>query len=138
VVGGPVQVSAEFTWTAVASPQSGDPHFQGFYVTASWCLTGENRPYDRRLGAFGAIQPAQPFSFKHGGLGAWELAARYSRIDLTSGAIDGGEFERWSGALSWRPTVQWRVEFNYGYGRLERGGIVGPSDFYQLRLQFQL
>jgi len=32
----------------------------------------------------------------------------------------------------------WRFEFNYGYGRLERGGIVGRTDFYQLRLQFQL
>jgi len=138
VVEGPVEISAESTWTAIASPQTGDPHFQGFYVMASWCLTGESRPYDRQLGAFGAIVPAQPFSFKHGGRGAWELAARYSRIDLTSGTLDGGEFERWSGGLSWRPTSMWRFEFNYGYGRLERGGIVGRTDFYQLRLQFQL
>ncbi len=138
MVEGPVEVSAESTWTAVASPQTGDPHFQGFYVMASWCLTGESRPYDRQLGAFGAIRPAQPFSFRHGGRGAWELAARYSRIDLTSGTLDGGEFERWSGGLFWRPTEQWRFEFNYGYGRLERGGIVGRTDFYQLRLQFQL
>jgi phosphate-selective porin len=71
-------------------------------------------------------------------MGAWEIAARYSKIDLTAGTLHGGEFERWSGALSWRPTVNWRVEFNYGNGRLEKAGLVGRTNFYQLRLQFQL
>jgi hypothetical protein len=28
-----------------------------------------------------------PFSFNYGGSGAWEFAARYSTIDLTSGAV---------------------------------------------------
>jgi phosphate-selective porin OprO and OprP len=134
----PVAVSAEYTWTSVGSPETGDPHFQGFYLMASWCMTGESRPYDRQLGSFGAIRPAQPFSFKHGGRGAWELAARYSRIDLTSGGVKGGEFDRWSGGLSWSPTSQWRFEFNYGYGRLKRANLDGRTHFYQLRLQFQL
>ena len=135
---GPVTISSEYASNWIASPQTGDPRFDGWYVTASWLLTGESRPYDRVTGFFGAISPTTPFSFKRGGIGAWEIAARYSHIDLTSGTLDGGEFERWSGALSWRPTVQWRVEFNYGYGRLEKAGLVGVTNFYQLRLQFQL
>ena len=137
-VQGPVMISSEYTGTWVSSPQTGDPRFDGFYVTASWCMTGESRPYDRETGSFGGIRPETPFSFQHGGIGAWELAIRYSRVDLTSGTLDGGEFERWSGALSWRPTVQWRVEFDYGNGRLEKAGLVGRTNFYQLRLQFQL
>ena len=135
---GPVLISSEYTSTWVSSAQTGDPRFDGFYVAASWCLTGESRPYDRVTGSFGAISPSTPFSFRRGGIGAWEIAARYSKIDLTSGTLDGGEFERWSGALSWRPTVRWRVEFNYGNGRLEKAGLVGTTNFYQLRLQFQL
>ena len=137
-VEGPFTVSAEYTGTHVSSPQTGNPDFSGFYVVASWSLTGETRPYDRTSGTFGRILPSSPFSFRHGGPGAWVLAARYSSIDLTSGSIDGGQFDRLSGALSWYPNQHWRFEFNYGYGRLERGGIVGHTDFYQLRLQFQL
>lgn len=70
------------------------------------------------------------------GPGARELAARYSSIDLTSGTVEGGQFDRWCGALSWYPTRLWRFEFNYGV--LGHAGIVGRTNFYQLRLQFQL
>ena len=66
------------------------------------------------------------------------LAARYSSIDLTSGTIDGGQFERLGRASPGIQTNTSIIKFNYGYGRLERGGIVGHTDFYQLRLQFQL
>jgi phosphate-selective porin OprO/OprP len=137
-VDGPLTITAEYTGTRVSSPQTGNPNFLGFYVVASWALTGEVRPYDRATGTFGMIRPSAPVSLKHGGTGAWEVAARYSRIDLTSGTIAGGVFDRWSGALSWFPTRQFRFEFNYGYGRLRRSGLDGRADFYQLRLQFQL
>ena len=137
-VRGPVTLSGELTSTSVSSPQTDNPHFLGGYVMASWCLTGESRPYDRAVGTFGAIQPANPFSFGHGGRGAWEVAARYSSMDLTSGTVQGGRFDRLSGALSWYPTKQWRLEFNCGYGTLDRYGLRGHTSFYQLRLQFQL
>jgi phosphate-selective porin OprO and OprP len=131
-------LSAEYMATYVSSPQTGNPDFSGFYVMATYALTGETRPYDHETGAFGMIRPSAPFSFKHGGCGAWEVGARYSKIDLTSGTVNGGVFDRWSGALSWYPTAQFRFEFNYGYGRLDRAGLVGHTNFYQLRLQFQL
>ena len=138
VAEGPVTVSGEYTYTSVDSQQVGDPRFTGYYAMASWALTGEMRPYNHTLGAFGRISPAAPFSFRHCGLGAWEVAARYSSVDLTGGTVQGGKLDRLSGALSWYPTSQARFEFNYGYGRLNRDGIQGRSDFYQLRLQFQL
>ena len=64
--------------------------------------------------------------------------ARWSSIDLTNAAVQGGKFDRLSGALSWYPTSQVRLEFNYGYGRLDRDGVRGRTNFYQLRLQLQL
>jgi len=131
-------LSAEYAATYVSSAQTGNPRFDGFYVMATYALTGETRPYDHATGTFGMIRPTAPFSFKHGGCGAWEIGARYSKIDLTDGTVDGGVFDRWSGALSWYPTRQWRLEFNYGYGRLDKAGLVGHANFYQLRLQFQL
>ena len=137
-VDGPVTVSGEYAFTSVNSGPAPDLRFSGYYGMVSWALTGETRPYDHAQGIFGMITPAAPFSFKHGGLGAWEVAARYSSVDLTDGAVQGGKFDRLSGALSWYPTSQVRFEFNYGYGRLNRDGIQGRSNFYQLRLQFQL
>ncbi len=137
-VEGPVTLAAEYTESRSNAPQVGDPRFSGYYVQASWALTGETRPYDHGCGCFGELQPSTPFTFKHGGTGAFELGARYSYIDLTSRAVDGGKFDRWSGALSWFPTGQWRLEFNYGYGRLQRSGLEGRTHFYQLRLQWEI
>jgi phosphate-selective porin OprO/OprP len=137
-VEGPVTLSAEYTRTAANAPQSGDPHFEGYYVQASWAITGETRPYDRSCGCFGELQPFRSLSFRHGGAGAFEVGARYSNIDLASGAVDGGKFGRWSGAFSWFPTDEFRFEFNYGYGTLDRSGIQGRTHFYQLRLQWEI
>jgi phosphate-selective porin OprO and OprP len=137
-VRGPVTVTSEYTLADVSAPESGNPLFSGWYVTASWVLTGETRPYEHANGYFGQLEPAVPFSFDRGGAGAWELAARYSWIDLTSQAVGGGKFDRWSGALSWYPTKIWRFEFDYGYGRLQRFGTTGLTRFYQLRLQFEI
>ena len=137
-VEGPVTLAAEYTHSAGDAPQSGDPHFEGYYVQASWAITGETRPYDHSCGCFGQLQPFRSLSFRHGGAGAFEVGARYSKIDLTSGAIDGGKFDRWSGAFSWFPTSEFRFEFNYGYGTLQRSGIQGRTHFYQLRLQWEI
>jgi len=138
VVEGPFSVSGEYVTTNVSSQQTGNPRFDGYYVMATWSLTGETRPYRRASGTFGKVTPAAPFSFARGGLGAWEVGARYSSVDLTSGTVQGGKFDRVSGALSWFPTSQWRLDFNYGYGRLDRKGLESRTSFYQLRLQFEL
>ena len=137
-VEGPVTLAAEYTHSAGNAPQAGDPHFDGYYVQGSWAITGETRPYDHSCGCFGELQPFRSLSFRHGGAGAFEVGARYSNIDLTSGAVDGGKFGRWSGAFSWFPTDEFRFEFNYGYGTLQRSGIQGRTHFYQLRLQWEI
>ncbi len=137
-VEGPVTLAAEYSGIKTTAPRVGNPNFWAYYVQASWAITGETRPYGHLCGCFGELQPSVPFSFKHGGTGAFEIGARYSNIDLTSGAVDGGKFERLGGAFSWFPTGQWRFEFNYGYGRLQRSGLTGRTHFYQLRLQWEI
>jgi phosphate-selective porin OprO and OprP len=137
-VHGPVTLTAEYAHSALKAPQVANPHFEGYYVQASWAITGETRPYDRSCGCFGELQPFRSLSFRHGGAGAFEVGGRYSNIDLTSGAVDGGKFGRWSGAFSWFPTDEFRFEFNYGYGSLQRFGIQGRTHFYQLRLQWEI
>ncbi len=137
-VEGPVTVAAEYTGSRSDAPQAGDPRFAAWYVQASWTITGETRPYERACGCFGQLTPSRSLSFRHGGAGAFELGARYSWIDLTSRAVEGGRFDRWSGAFSWFPTSEFRFEFNYGYGTLQQSGIRGKTHFYQLRLQWEI
>ncbi|WP_400769803.1 OprO/OprP family phosphate-selective porin [Methylosinus sporium] len=70
--------------------------FSGYYVQGSWFLTGESRAavygsYDKNFftpGTFGPIQIKDPVN--KGGWGAWELAARYSELNLNNGGLIPG------------------------------------------------
>ncbi len=35
------------------------------------------------------------------GIGAWELAGRWSSVDLTDGTVDGGEMDILSAGINW-------------------------------------
>ena len=56
---------------------AGDATFDGGYASLSWILTGERRPWSMDDGEFGQVMP------KNKKTGAWELAARYSYLNLT-------------------------------------------------------
>ncbi|HEX9700914.1 MAG TPA: porin [Acidobacteriota bacterium] len=86
VIHGPFSVQAEWRWSPIDAPGSGDPTFWGAYAFASWFLTGESRVYDE--GAFDRLHPARNFLDGDGGLGAWEVALRYSVLDLTAEQAD--------------------------------------------------
>ena len=53
----------------------GDQKFYGYYVAASWVLTGEKKDYDFATGTFGRVRPKSS-------KGAWELGARHSYVKL--------------------------------------------------------
>jgi len=64
------------------------PRFSGWYVEASYFLTGETRQYspsalnNEVAGWQGPSAVASPFSLDGDSWGAWEVAARYSDTDL--------------------------------------------------------
>src|SRR6266404_1409843 len=70
----------------VPSPRLG---FNGGYVDAGWVITGEPIPYDITRAAWSRPKVDHPFSLEDGGIGALELAARYSTVDLNSNVIPG-------------------------------------------------
>src|SRR5262249_44820020 len=72
-----------------AGEPGGDPHFLGFYAQGSWVLTGEQRRFDQARGAFLFPKPLRPVG--KGGWGAWEVAVRYSYMDLDYNAGAPGE-----------------------------------------------
>lgn len=61
---------------------SDDPEFKGWYVQGAWTLTGEQHAWNNAAGGFKGVKPANNFDPANGHWGAWELAARYSVLDL--------------------------------------------------------
>ena len=110
LVHGPLSFQAEAM--AASVDQVGQRSlFHGNYSQVGYFLTGEHRPYDRKAAVVDRIIPNQ--SFGKGGIGAWEVAARFSHIDLTDDAIIGGRMDNLTFGVNWfiNPYVKW--EFNY-------------------------
>lgn len=106
--------------------QVGDPVPSGHHVCGSCILTGEMRKYIRRNGTFGPVPVAR--SAYQGGMGAWEVSARYSSIDMDDGLINGGEMGIVSVGLNWFLTQTFAVNLNYRHIELDRFGVRGGSD----------
>ncbi len=112
-VSGPLSLQGEYVRTDVNRSGASDPTFDGYYGQVSYFLTGESLNYLGKYGKFGRITPKNRFSLKGGGAGAWEIAMRYSNLDLNDGNITGGEMKNWTFALNWYPTPYFRLMANY-------------------------
>jgi phosphate-selective porin OprO and OprP len=120
---------AEHVQAWVDAPESGDPHFSGYYLTASWVVTGESRPYLRTVGYAGGIVPTRRY-------GAVELVGRYSYVDLTDGSIDGGMLTGWYFGVNWWASAQWKVGVSYGNTDLEQNNLRGNTQMVLFRTQW--
>lgn len=137
LVYGPFSLQGEYFYTWTDSDEADDPEFDGYYVFGSYFITGEHRRYSTSNGAFSRVKPKNNFHPTEPGWGAWEVAARYSNIDLNDEEIEGGEADNFTFGLNWylNPNVRWM--FNYVYSDLEdRDGVDDDSlDIFQTRLQ---
>ena len=134
-VAGGWSVQGELLEMDVRSATAGNPNFSGWYLAASYFLTGDHRAYNRGGGFFYKVTPDRPLGE---GPGAWDLVIRHSRIDLDDGAVSGGKFERWTVGANWFANREWRLEINLGRGTLDRFDTRGHSDFLQFRLQWMI
>jgi len=137
LVYGPWSVQGEYF---SASPNgSGDPTFTGWYAQLSYWLTGECRSY--ATGAFGRTSPCCNFLDNDccckGGI---ELAGRYSSVDLTDGAIAGGELTDWVIGVNWHLNPNARIMLNYMSANVDNGGPfqIRDQDITGLGLRFQV
>jgi phosphate-selective porin OprO/OprP len=64
----------------------------GYYVSGAWMLTGESRDYAN--GTVGNTKPAHDY-------GAFEIAARYSELDLNARPVLGGKAHNWTIGANW-------------------------------------
>jgi phosphate-selective porin OprO/OprP len=84
------------------------------YFEAGWRLTGEHRNYDRRQGFFTDLEPFENFWLVRGchGLGAWEIAARWSFVDFSEAPNDSS-YDSLNLALNWYWNPRTRVQMNW-------------------------
>jgi phosphate-selective porin OprO/OprP len=129
---GPLWIMTEFMRNDVDAPALGNPTFSGYHIVGTWALTGEMRPYNRTGGVFGPLPVARDAD--HGGPGAWELALRWSDLDLTDGTIDGGEMQVATAAATWWINTSMNVSLNYQSIWNEIGGSEGRADVFVIRL----
>lgn len=112
-VQGPFSIQSE-AMLAIVNPQDNKAqmHYKGGYLFASYFLTGESRPYDKKAGALDRVKPLE--DFKSGcGWGAWELTARLSYIDLNDGDILGGRMTDFTAGTNWYLNPYTKFQLNY-------------------------
>lgn len=123
---GPIYLQSEYGQASVNRTVGSNVKFDGGYVSASWVITGENRDY--KGGAFARPKPKQDFSLSKGGWGAWEVAARYSTLDLNDSTIVGGKQDNYSVGVNWYPNNYIRVLTDYTRFDAKRGAVVNKGD----------
>ncbi len=139
VVWGPVSVQgewvSEFLHRNRKAPDDSN-EFEGWYGQASWFVTGESRAYKKSAGAFDRVRPKANFLDGKGGTGAFELAVRYSRLDLIDGAVDGRRMGDLTAGVNWYLNPMTRIMLNYIHSEVEnRGNDVGDADIFSMRFQ---
>lgn len=128
-VWGPLSVQAEHISTNVER-ESGfsDYDLTGSYIFTSYFLTGESRPYMVKDGEFGRVKP-------NAKIGAWEVALRYSTLDLNDGALQGGKEDNLTLGLNWYLNPHVRIMANYINVKSEKGAVNDDLNIYAMRTQ---
>ena len=134
-------LQGEHFWYDITRPAPGtlrDPSFSGYYLQASWILTGESRRYNPVTGSFQSPRARAPFT-SAGGFGAFELAARYSRMDLNfeegpdgtaamPDAVRGGDQQVWTFGVNWYPNPNIKLMLDYLLIDVNRVNPAGPGN----------
>ncbi|TWU09044.1 Porin P precursor [Symmachiella macrocystis] len=108
---GSLSLQSEATFAVV--DQIGGPTlaFSGAYASVGYVLTGESFGYNRRHGILRSIVPEQNFDI-NGGLGALELTAGWSYIDLDDKNIQGGDMWNFILGVNWYVSESGRFTLN--------------------------
>lgn len=123
---GPWHAQSEAVFANVRQISAGDATFSGGYVQVGSILTGEHRPYNRKAGVFGRVNPDCRFGTT-GGCGALELTSRWSYLDLDDATIQGGQLEDFIAGLNWYLNPRTKFQFNYVRAQLD-SPVNGSSD----------
>ena len=149
-------VAGEYYWidvnrTGNTGAAAFNPDFSGWYVQGSWTLTGERHPWSGASGGFSGIRPAHVFDPSKGAWGAWEVAGRYSVLDLNDvaglsgatppGGVRGGVQKITTVGLNWYPnnTIRFLVDYQWvDVNKLSATGVQVGETSHQLSVRSQV
>lgn len=128
---GPFSMLSEYIHSHVNRDIAGDLDFDGWYVQASWILTGERPLYQNSTRSFVGLRPDRKW-------GALELAVRRSEIDLNNEDVTGGKEENWTIGLNYYLARSVRIMANYIWAdaRPNRNGVRESAEIFAMRFQF--
>lgn len=128
---GSFYAQSEAFYANVDRPGTSAVTFSGAYAHCGYFLTGEQRVYNKSNGVFGRVTPLRsignPCGDHGGGPGAWEVAARWSYLDLNDASIQGGRLNNVTAGLNWYLNPRTKFQFNYIRAMLD-SPVNGTSD----------
>ncbi len=135
---GPFSLQGEYVKADVDRRTAADQQFDGYYVEASYFLTGESRNYQAKTGKFDRVTPKWAINPAEGNWGAWQLAARYSQLDLNDTVIRGGQVDDITLGLRWIPQSNVYITANYIISNTDSFATTANDDpkIWLLRTQF--
>ncbi len=142
LVYGSFSLQTEYIHAFIDRTGAADVDLDGAYVYMSYFLTGENRVYNRHCGAFNRIKPFENF-FRvrtedcdvQTGKGAWELAYRFSYLDLDDVGVAGGNAGNHTFGVNWYLNPYTRMMLNYINSTARVAGVEGDMDILEVRAQ---
>lgn len=140
---GPLSLQGELFYVRVDDVGA---DFYGAYAYVSYFLTGENRSYKRSSASYGRVTPFTNFWMVRTcdgpcmGWGAWEVAARWSYLDLSDPAATGpfaGKQNDATLGLNWYLNPHMRMMFNYihSWTDYSNGDPSAENDILSIRWQ---
>lgn len=140
---------------------SPDTMFHGGYTYVAYMLTGEHVPWTRKTGTIGRVKPFENFFWvdkgdgtRGRGWGAWQVAFRYSYLDMNDADIFGGVANSYTTSLVWYWNENASVQLNWIHGAIRDADVVNgrgqnetgrpaavtaaSSDYDMLHLRFRI
>lgn len=126
--------SDAFSGGNLAVTPTEDPGFFGAFAEVGWFITGETRGYKRGDGTWARTKVLNPIS--KGGMGAFQIAARYEYLDLNDDALWNGVTNNFTTGASSLAALNTRL----GRGGTQSSYILGfnwhLSDYLRLMLNY--
>ena len=135
LISGAFSLQGEYTIVS-AKTNTTTENFDTFYAQATYFITGEKRVYKNSLVGFSRVKPKKNFG-QDGGLGALQIAARYSTIN----GLNNDNMSNVTAGLNWHLNPATRVMLNYTVSNIDNKTEYannGKGQFTGLQMRFQI
>lgn len=107
-----------------------DLFFHGGYAQVAYLLTGEDKEYIPSQGKIEAVNPKDPVftfsNYKKFGIGAWEIACKYSTLNMNS-KQKFGKLDTYGVGLNWYLNYNMKISNDFLLSKTDRNAAVANS-----------